>query len=155
MQHRAYTVWWYMVLLCIRCTYCICATISLQVVEGHFPPGMAPSHRPTTLLITLLLWTARGLYGWVTCMVMTVGIECGKRRNSESFPCNLPSPHSIILYQAPLPGYLISMTIVTMDIQDSSSSDSCEKDWLDIGGVRWVMKLNCVATEVLICKGQG
>ncbi|XP_026217650.1 suppressor of tumorigenicity 14 protein homolog [Anabas testudineus] len=38
--------------------------------------------------------------------------------------------------QAPLPGYLISMTIVTMDIQDSSSSDGCEKDWLDIGGVR-------------------
>ncbi|XP_034718683.1 uncharacterized protein LOC117938269 [Etheostoma cragini] len=37
--------------------------------------------------------------------------------------------------RAPLPGYLISMTIVTMDIQDSSS-DGCEKDWLDIGGVK-------------------
>ncbi|XP_071341324.1 suppressor of tumorigenicity 14 protein homolog [Trachinotus anak] len=38
--------------------------------------------------------------------------------------------------RAPLPGYLISMTIVTMDIQDSPSSDGCEKDWLDIGGVK-------------------
>lgn len=46
------------------------------------------------------------------------------------------------LYQVPLPGYLISMTIVTMDIQDSPSSDGCEKDWLDIGGVKWVVKLN-------------
>lgn len=41
-----------------------------------------------------------------------------------------------LLYQAPLPGYLISMTIVKMDIQDSPSSDSCEKDWLNIGGVK-------------------
>lgn len=41
-----------------------------------------------------------------------------------------------LLYQAPLPGYLISMTIVKMDIQDSPSSDGCEKDWLDIGGVK-------------------
>lgn len=40
------------------------------------------------------------------------------------------------LNQAPLPGYLISMTIVMMDIQDSPSSDGCEKDWLDIGGVK-------------------
>ncbi|KAG7273926.1 hypothetical protein CRUP_011062, partial [Coryphaenoides rupestris] len=31
-----------------------------------------------------------------------------------------------------LVGYLISVTIVTLDIQDSSSSDGCEKDWLDI-----------------------
>lgn len=44
--------------------------------------------------------------------------------------------HLWLLYQAPLPGYLISMTIVTMDIQDSPSSDGCEKDWLDIGGVK-------------------
>ncbi|TMS16176.1 Suppressor of tumorigenicity 14 protein-like protein [Larimichthys crocea] len=49
----------------------------------------------------------------------------------NSFFCRL-----WLLYQAPLPGYLISMTIVTMDIQDSSSSDGCEKDWLDIGGVK-------------------
>lgn len=28
------------------------------------------------------------------------------------------------------------MTIVAMDIQDSRSSDGCEKDWLDIGGIR-------------------
>lgn len=41
-----------------------------------------------------------------------------------------------MLPQAPLPGYLISVTLVTMDIQDSSSSDGCEKDWLDIGGVK-------------------
>ncbi|XP_040023748.2 suppressor of tumorigenicity 14 protein homolog [Gasterosteus aculeatus] len=38
--------------------------------------------------------------------------------------------------RAPFPGYLISMTIVAMDIQDSRSSDGCEKDWLDIGGIR-------------------
>ncbi|XP_059901714.1 suppressor of tumorigenicity 14 protein [Gadus macrocephalus] len=38
--------------------------------------------------------------------------------------------------RAPLPGYLISVTIVTLDIQDSSSSDGCEKDWLDIRGVK-------------------
>ncbi|XP_024136443.1 suppressor of tumorigenicity 14 protein isoform X1 [Oryzias melastigma] len=38
--------------------------------------------------------------------------------------------------RVPLPGYLISVTIVKIDIQDSPSSDSCEKDWLDIGGVK-------------------
>ncbi|XP_043961464.1 suppressor of tumorigenicity 14 protein [Gambusia affinis] len=38
--------------------------------------------------------------------------------------------------RVPVPGYLISMTIVTLDIQDSPSSDSCEKDWLDISGVK-------------------
>ncbi|XP_046879507.1 suppressor of tumorigenicity 14 protein homolog [Hypomesus transpacificus] len=38
--------------------------------------------------------------------------------------------------RAPLPGFLISLTIVTLDIQDSGSSDGCEKDWLDIGGVK-------------------
>ncbi|XP_072306526.1 uncharacterized protein [Eucyclogobius newberryi] len=38
--------------------------------------------------------------------------------------------------RTPMPGYLISMTIVKFDIQDSSSSDGCEKDWLDIGGVK-------------------
>ncbi|XP_034003479.1 suppressor of tumorigenicity 14 protein homolog [Trematomus bernacchii] len=37
--------------------------------------------------------------------------------------------------RTPLPGYLISMTIVMMDIQDASS-DGCEKDWLNIGGVK-------------------
>ncbi|CAL9697990.1 unnamed protein product [Knipowitschia caucasica] len=37
--------------------------------------------------------------------------------------------------RTPMPGYLISMTIVKFDIQDSSSSE-CEKDWLDIGGVK-------------------
>ncbi|KAF7668839.1 hypothetical protein LDENG_00279660 [Lucifuga dentata] len=39
--------------------------------------------------------------------------------------------------RAPLPGYLISMTIVTLDIHDLLSSDDCEKDWLDIGGVKF------------------
>ncbi|XP_029104584.1 suppressor of tumorigenicity 14 protein isoform X2 [Scleropages formosus] len=38
--------------------------------------------------------------------------------------------------RTPLPGYLLSVTIVMFDIQDSPSSDSCEKDWLDINGVR-------------------
>ncbi|XP_019750466.1 suppressor of tumorigenicity 14 protein homolog isoform X2 [Hippocampus comes] len=36
--------------------------------------------------------------------------------------------------RAPLPGYLIAVTIVTLDIQQSS--DGCEKDWLDVGGVK-------------------
>ncbi|CAB1341007.1 unnamed protein product, partial [Coregonus sp. 'balchen'] len=49
------------------------------------------------------------------------------------YPPNLDCSWTI---RAPLPGYLISMTIVTLDIQDSSSSDGCEKDWLDIGGVK-------------------
>ncbi|XP_034025378.1 suppressor of tumorigenicity 14 protein isoform X2 [Thalassophryne amazonica] len=38
--------------------------------------------------------------------------------------------------RAPLPGYLIYITIVMLDIEDASSSDGCEKDWLDIGGVK-------------------
>ncbi|XP_049605860.1 suppressor of tumorigenicity 14 protein isoform X3 [Syngnathus scovelli] len=36
--------------------------------------------------------------------------------------------------RAPLPGYLISVTMVMLDIQ--LSSDGCEKDWLDVGGVK-------------------
>lgn len=44
--------------------------------------------------------------------------------------------HLPLFYQAPLPGYLLSVTIVTMDIQDSVPSDGCERDWLDIGGVK-------------------
>ncbi|KAM7390504.1 hypothetical protein PAMA_008589 [Pampus argenteus] len=47
-----------------------------------------------------------------------------------------PNIDCIWTLRAPLPGYLISMTIVTMDIQEPSSSDGCEKDWLDIGGVK-------------------
>ncbi|KAK7879037.1 hypothetical protein WMY93_030790 [Mugilogobius chulae] len=43
---------------------------------------------------------------------------------------------AVLCFQTPMPGYLISMTIVKFDIQDSSSSDGCEKDWLDIGGVK-------------------
>lgn len=42
------------------------------------------------------------------------------------------------LFQAPLPGYLLSITIVMLDIQDSPTPSSCEKDWLEIGGVKWV-----------------
>ncbi|XP_056155009.1 suppressor of tumorigenicity 14 protein homolog [Lampris incognitus] len=38
--------------------------------------------------------------------------------------------------RAPLPGHLISVTIIALDIQDSPSSDGCEKDWLEIGGVK-------------------
>lgn len=41
-----------------------------------------------------------------------------------------------LLFQVPVPGYLISVTIVTLDIQDSPSSDGCEKDWLDIAGTK-------------------
>ncbi|XP_028972182.2 suppressor of tumorigenicity 14 protein homolog [Esox lucius] len=50
-----------------------------------------------------------------------------------NYPPNMDCSWTI---RAPLPGYLISMTIVTLDIQDSSLSDGCEKDWLDIGGVK-------------------
>ncbi|XP_028290327.1 suppressor of tumorigenicity 14 protein isoform X1 [Gouania willdenowi] len=46
-----------------------------------------------------------------------------------------PNIDCIWTLRVPLPGYLISLTIVTIDIQDSSS-DGCEKDWLDIGGVK-------------------
>ncbi|XP_023660683.1 suppressor of tumorigenicity 14 protein homolog isoform X3 [Paramormyrops kingsleyae] len=38
--------------------------------------------------------------------------------------------------RTPLPGYLLSVTIVMLDIQDSPSSDGCEKDWLDINGIK-------------------
>ncbi|KAM4544130.1 suppressor of tumorigenicity 14 protein homolog [Fundulus diaphanus] len=38
--------------------------------------------------------------------------------------------------RVPVPGYLISVTVVALDIQDSPSSDGCEKDWLDIAGVK-------------------
>ncbi|XP_016359176.1 suppressor of tumorigenicity 14 protein homolog isoform X1 [Sinocyclocheilus anshuiensis] len=38
--------------------------------------------------------------------------------------------------RAPLPGYLLSVTIVMLDIQDSPASSTCEKDWLEIGGVK-------------------
>ncbi|KAI4894139.1 hypothetical protein NFI96_011323 [Prochilodus magdalenae] len=38
--------------------------------------------------------------------------------------------------RAPLPGYLLSITIVMLDIQDSPTPSSCEKDWLEIGGVK-------------------
>ncbi|KAM4606089.1 suppressor of tumorigenicity 14 protein homolog [Polymixia lowei] len=49
------------------------------------------------------------------------------------YPPNMDCSWTI---RAPVPGYLISMTIVTLEIQDSPSSDGCEKDWLDIGGVK-------------------
>ncbi|XP_028824944.1 suppressor of tumorigenicity 14 protein isoform X1 [Denticeps clupeoides] len=38
--------------------------------------------------------------------------------------------------RAPFPGYLLSITIVMLDIQDSPNSNTCEKDWLEINGVR-------------------
>ncbi|XP_056594957.1 suppressor of tumorigenicity 14 protein homolog [Triplophysa dalaica] len=38
--------------------------------------------------------------------------------------------------RAPLPGYLLSVTIVMLDIQDSPAASTCEKDWLEIGGVK-------------------
>uniref|UniRef100_H3C597 Zmp:0000001114 n=1 Tax=Tetraodon nigroviridis TaxID=99883 RepID=H3C597_TETNG len=47
-----------------------------------------------------------------------------------------PNVDCIWTVKAPLPGYLLSVTIVALDIQDSPSSDGCEKDWLDIGGVK-------------------
>nr|XP_061821067.1 suppressor of tumorigenicity 14 protein-like [Nerophis lumbriciformis] len=62
----------------------------------------------------------------------------------SSWNGSISSPHHPSYYppnvdcrwtlRAPLPGYLISMTIVTVDIQ--GSSDGCEKDWLDVGGVK-------------------
>ncbi|XP_030622983.1 uncharacterized protein LOC115806430 [Chanos chanos] len=38
--------------------------------------------------------------------------------------------------RTPLPGYLLSITILMLDIQDSPTSSGCEKDWLEIGGVK-------------------
>ncbi|KAJ8413191.1 hypothetical protein AAFF_G00091870 [Aldrovandia affinis] len=49
------------------------------------------------------------------------------------YPPNLDCSWTI---RTPFPGYLLSVTIVMLDIQDSSSSDSCDKDWLDINGIR-------------------
>ncbi|KAG9328083.1 hypothetical protein JZ751_016602, partial [Albula glossodonta] len=49
------------------------------------------------------------------------------------YPPNLDCSWTI---RTPLPGYLLSVTIVMLDIQDSPSSDSCDKDWLDINGIR-------------------
>lgn len=74
--------------------------------------------------------------------------------------CSLTTFHLNVFYlnffwlphQVPLPGYLISLTIVMMDIQESPSSDGCEKDWLDVGGVKWVVTL---LTFFLIFLGQG
>ncbi|MBN3321672.1 ST14 protein, partial [Atractosteus spatula] len=37
---------------------------------------------------------------------------------------------------APARGYLLSVTVVVLDIQDSPASHHCDKDWLDINGVR-------------------
>uniref|UniRef100_W5MA62 Zmp:0000001114 n=1 Tax=Lepisosteus oculatus TaxID=7918 RepID=W5MA62_LEPOC len=37
---------------------------------------------------------------------------------------------------APPRGYLLSVTVVVLDIQDSPASHHCDKDWLDINGVR-------------------
>ncbi|XP_066555060.1 suppressor of tumorigenicity 14 protein homolog [Amia ocellicauda] len=36
----------------------------------------------------------------------------------------------------PAPGHLFSLTIAVLDIQDSPSSSSCERDWLDINGIK-------------------
>ncbi|TRY78992.1 hypothetical protein DNTS_005026 [Danionella cerebrum] len=49
------------------------------------------------------------------------------------YPPNLDCNWKI---RAPLPGYLLSITIVMLDIQDSPASSTCEKDWLEIGGVK-------------------
>ncbi|XP_053716301.1 suppressor of tumorigenicity 14 protein homolog [Synchiropus splendidus] len=64
----------------------------------------------------------------------------------SSWNGSISSPHYPSFYppnadctwtlRAPLPGYLISVTIVTIDIQESPSSDECEKDWLDVGGLK-------------------
>ncbi|XP_054606889.2 suppressor of tumorigenicity 14 protein homolog isoform X1 [Nothobranchius furzeri] len=49
------------------------------------------------------------------------------------YPPNIDCTWTI---RVPVPGYLISLTIMTLDIQNSPSSDGCEKDWLDIGGMK-------------------
>ncbi|XP_041089081.1 suppressor of tumorigenicity 14 protein homolog [Polyodon spathula] len=38
--------------------------------------------------------------------------------------------------KAPLPGYLLSLTVVALDIQESPVSNTCDKDWLEINGIR-------------------
>ncbi|XP_077409825.1 suppressor of tumorigenicity 14 protein isoform X2 [Vanacampus margaritifer] len=42
--------------------------------------------------------------------------------------------------RAPLPGYLISVTMMRLDIQQSS--DGCEKDWLDVGAVKFCNQIS-------------
>ncbi|MGH0175673.1 UNVERIFIED_CONTAM: hypothetical protein FKN15_071112 [Acipenser sinensis] len=37
--------------------------------------------------------------------------------------------------KAPLPGYLLSLTVVALDIQESPVSNTCDKDWLEINGI--------------------
>ncbi|KAK2814863.1 hypothetical protein Q7C36_023129 [Tachysurus vachellii] len=56
---------------------------------------------------------------------------------SPYYPANYP-PNVDCNWKirAPLPGYLLSITIVMLDIQDSPTTSSCEKDWLEIGGVK-------------------
>ncbi|XP_042566190.1 suppressor of tumorigenicity 14 protein homolog [Clupea harengus] len=56
---------------------------------------------------------------------------------SPYFPANYaPNMDCSWKLRTPFPGYLLSITIVMLDIQDSPSSRACEKDWLEINGVR-------------------
>ncbi|XP_063063576.1 suppressor of tumorigenicity 14 protein homolog [Engraulis encrasicolus] len=56
---------------------------------------------------------------------------------SPYFPANYaPNMDCSWKLRTPFPGYLLSITIVLLDIQDSPGSGACEKDWLEINGVR-------------------
>ncbi|KAF3836505.1 hypothetical protein F7725_029063 [Dissostichus mawsoni] len=88
-------------------------------------------------------WRLRVPSGHVVRLVVLTLHGCGG--SISSWNGSISSPYYPSYYppnidctwtlRAPLPGHLISMTIVMMDIQDASS-DGCEKDWLDIGGVK-------------------
>lgn len=116
-------------------------SLSSPYYPSYYPPNIDCIWTLRVSHVCLCLWETRKT-GWLI-----------RKLKSESFflwsgmstfqHVNALVIHSLSLYQAPLPGYLISMTIVTMDIQESSSSDGCEKDWLDIAGIKWVMKQNC------------
>ncbi|XP_076147284.1 suppressor of tumorigenicity 14 protein [Alosa pseudoharengus] len=56
---------------------------------------------------------------------------------SPYFPANYaPNIDCSWKLRTPFPGYLLSITIVMLDIQDSPATSGCEKDWLEINGVR-------------------
>lgn len=130
-----------------------------QNVEAFCQLGMALWY-PLTILPTILqTWTVTGRSGWVEARdgshVLTLLLGVSAHGLWTVFTVSMlllwllfcARVHPLkaanwFLFQAPLPGYLLSITIVMLDIQDSPSTSSCEKDWLEIGGVKWVSLLS-------------
>lgn len=129
-----------------------------QNAEAFCQLGMAPWYPLTILHTTLQTWTVTGRSGWVEARdgshVLTLLLSVSAHGLWTVFTArggDAPSLAALLclsasfegvwlwfLFQAPLPGYLLSITIVMLDIQDSPTTSSCEKDWLEIGGVKWV-----------------